>query len=802
MHDAPVIRFLNHVFAAVSIWSLRHRWWVFSSCLLILAASVLLSANVRMDNGFESFFNSNDPAYKAYLQYRDDFGSDEIAYLVYDASDYEHGVFNLELMQTIQALTTALDSGLPFVKEVRSLVNAEMIVGVEDGIEIIKLEDDFPETQDALLAFGQQVLSKEMYVGGLVSADGRYGAIQVDMLRSSIDPIEKIQVDPAKGTALENLYPQATDSAIAAVLAKPQFQQLKLHISGDVVLGSAFNRITYGDMYLAFSLCFLVIAVLLAVFFSGQIIGIIGPLAVVLLTIVITLGFMGSIGWDMDMMFAMTPTLITALGVANAVHIISEFRHYYAQTGDRQTALRQTFYLIGTPCLLTSLTTAAGFLSLSVSPIKAIEHMAIYTAMASIAAFFLSLSLLSFFLSFGKKAPAVQTVQQPQNRYIQTLLSGIANLNLRHYKAILFISALLTIGMGYGISRIEVDSNFLLDFSKDVPVRKATETVDDIMGGTGSLVYLFDTGTPDGIKNPALLKEMDQFQQYAANHSDMVKKTYSLANLIKDIHQGFHNNDPAYYAIPDDADLIAQYLLVYEVSGGEELHNFISNDQARAALEVRTRMANSSDFAALKQALDGFYQHTIDSSEADVQFTGMAALWLQLVDYITISQIYGAALAFTVITLIMCLIFRSVRIGLISMIPNIIPVTLTLGFMGWINLPLDYMKLLIAPVALSIAVDDTIHLMTRLHHEFRQSRNYSVALHRALSGVGRAITITSVILVAGFSMFAVSQMDSQFWFGTLLAGTILLALIADFLIVPSLILWLKPFGEESDEQTP
>lgn len=791
-----IISSLNHSFAKVGVWSLNNRWLVLLLCLSVLAISSYFATGVRMNNSFDAYFNEDDPAYKAYLQYRNDFGSDEIAFLLYDSSAYEHGVFDLNLMQTISALTQRLENELPFVKDVRSISNAEVLIPVDGGIEILKLEDNFPSTQDELLVFAEKFMSKTMYINGFVSADRQFGAIQIDMAKSSIDPIEEIRLDPNGGDGIENLYPQASDTAISNILADNAFQNIHFFVSGDVPLNAEFNRIAINDMTLTMSLAFLVVSLLLLYFFKGSVLGVLGPLSVVFLSIVITLGFMGVMGWDMDLMFSLVPTLLIAIGVAQAVHILSEFRIAYAKLHDRAAAIKETLELVGTPCLLTSLTTAAGFLAMSISPIKTIAHMAVYTGVAVIAAFFLSITLLIFFLSFGKAESAEKIAKKNENPFLENLLKNIALFTIQYPKQILLVF-FISLGLGgFGLTKIIVDSNFLTDFKKDEPIRVATEYIDNTMGGMGSLVYLFDSGEADGIKNPAVLREIEAVQKQLDAKFPLVQKTYSIVDLIKDINQTFHEGDSAFHSIPDSQELIAQYLLVYELSGGEELKQFISSDYSRANIEVRTQMSPSSDMAALKLSLDAYLnEHPLIATETKA--TGIGALWIQLMDYITESQLRGVLLAFTVITLMMCFIFRSLTVGLISMIPNIAPSLLTVGLMAWLGVNLDYTKLLVAPIAIGIAVDDTIHLLTRYHNEFAKRRNYEEALLAAMTNVGRALFITSIVLVAGFSMFTLATLESQTWFGILLTLTIIIALIADFFVMPALILVLKPFGKEN-----
>jgi predicted RND superfamily exporter protein len=177
-----------------------------------------------------------------------------------------------------------------------------------------------------------------------------------------------------------------------------------------------------------------------------------------------------------------------------------------------------------------------------------------------------------------------------------------------------------------------------------------------------------------------------------------------------------------------------------------------------------------------------------------VSYTGIGALWLSLMDYITESQIRGFLLAFTAIAAMMCLLFRSLRIGLLSMLPNLAPVTVGLGIMGWIDLPLDYQRLLMAPVAIGISVDFTIHLVTRYRHEFFEQGDYESALRASMEDVGRALLFTALVLVTGFLVFTASIMDAMASFGLLLAAAIVVALLANFFLMPALVMTFEPFG--------
>jgi predicted RND superfamily exporter protein len=352
-----------------------------------------------------------------------------------------------------------------------------------------------------------------------------------------------------------------------------------------------------------------------------------------------------------------------------------------------------------------------------------------------------------------------------------------------------------------GIARLEVDSNFLDEFGDEEPIRIATAYADDVMGGTASFVYLFETGEPDGIKDPDVLREMARLQNVADEYGGMVRKTYSLGDILMELNKAFHEEDPAHYALPEARELVAQYLLVYEMSGGDEAQDYVSSDYSRSRLEIRSKLVASSELRDMADTLNA-YLEAEPPKAAKVAATGMGELWLVMMEYITQSQIRGFLLAFTVIGLLLCILFRSVKTGLIAMAPNLSPAILTLGVMGWFDIPLDYVRLMIASVAIGISVDDTIHHVTRFHLEFKRCGSYERALHRSMNDVGRALFITSVVLVVGFLVNLGSRLDSIASFGALLATTIVVALVADFLLMPSLVLTLRPFGPERASADP
>ena len=347
---------------------------------------------------------------------------------------------------------------------------------------------------------------------------------------------------------------------------------------------------------------------------------------------------------------------------------------------------------------------------------------------------------------------------------------------------------------------MQVSFNFLEDFKPHTQFRQHTDYVQDVMGGMLNVVFIYEAQEPEGAKSAALLAHLESLQA-RAEESPLVRKTYSIVDIIKDINQSFHGDDPAYHRLPEDDELIAQYLLLYEISGGDELQDYMSGDYQRTTLELRVDMVDSATIGGLIGELQDYLQAN-PAPGARVEITGIGLLWLKMGDYIAQSQIEGYLLAFIFIAAILCLAFRSFKVGMLAMIPNLFPIVLILGVAGAMGMHLDYFRLLLATVAIGIAVDDTVHMTSRIRKEFRRCGNYEEAVSRGLVSVGRPIIITSAILSLAFLVYLVSDMEVLASFGILLSITIVTALLADLFLLPALVLTFRPFGNEREPELP
>ena len=793
---------VDNAFYQIADWSIRHRWLVAGFTVLLLAFGLFYASKAQVDQSIDSFFYKDDPSYLAYQQYLEDFVSDEVVYLMYSAPKTEHGPFDLEVMRTIAKLTDTLISEVPFARKATSLANVEFMRSVGDNdIEIDDLLMEFPASQQALLEIRDSVMAKPLYTNYLVSADAQYAAIILQMNVSSADAVEEITYDKAKGPAADNLYPAVSDRAIREILARPEFANAGIEyvMTGDVAMVTTYQKILVADTVFITSIALLLILILCAALISRSWAGIFGPLAVVAMSVILTLGVIGFTGWKINNFFTMLPTLLCAVGIAQSVHILLEYQRQLALTANPNQSIKAALHKVGGPCLMAAVTTAAGFAAMAVSDLRMIAEFAIYSAFGILATFIFSSTLLVVLLGGQPSEQGAKPKQGYQvNPRILKLIDHCIALNLGHPKVILGIFSIIFLFSFAGMSRLHNDFSFLHEFKPHVEWRVNTEKVEQEMGGTLRMSYLIDTQRADGIKDPQLLAHIEKIQNFAAQNP-VVVKTLSLADVFKDLNQTFHGGDKNYFTVPEQQDLLAQYFLVYEMSGGEELSEFVSDDFSRTVIEFQLEMGMASDVRALTQQIEGFIAEN-PLPNAVGNKTGIGLLWVTLADYIAKTQIESYLLVFSMIAIFMCVSFGSIKVGLLSMIPNLTPVVLAMGALGWANMPLDYMKLLLATIAIGIAVDDTIHLVTRYRARFYQTGSYTMGLQQGLRDVGPALIITSSILVISFATYLLSNTTILASFGLLLGGTIAAALLADLFLMPVLIMTVKPFGDEFEPQ--
>ena len=770
---------MNRFFERFATGVLKHKVIVLILILAVVAAFVSRIPKMHFITSFESFFVEDDAEIVTYDRFKAEFGNDKTIYALVEPK--QGPMFTLENMAILKKLTADLEDTIPYLDEVTSVANAEFIEGRNDTLLVYDLMDEFPQTEEALTAIKQKLLDREIYRNSIVSPDGEKTGILIKLLQPDGDPD----------------YENEVARAVRRVFAKADYQALDFHEVGAVLFDTEFQSNVKRETMKFFRLSVLLIAILLYLFVR-KLYAVYIPLAVVFTSVAMTFGLL-AMTTTMKVTCTIILPLIVTIGICDSIYIISVFRKKMTTAHSRDAAIVQALEHCGLPCLITSITTIMGFLALSCVPIIPVREAGLFCAFGTAMCFIMTMTMGIILLSFGKAASEKEkTGKTVVDDIYSRLMLKVAQFNIRHRNSILIVAAFLSAGCIAAASTIVIENNFLDYMGDEFEIKREIRYVDNTMCGSSTLELVFDTGRPDGIKRPGVLREIEKVQQFASR-DPLVMTTSSVVDVIKTINRTLHNEDADYYRIPETPEAVAQYLLMYESSGGDRLERVITFDYAKARLVLRTQSLGTSRALELYNHIQAFVSANV--IESTVVITGANALKVKVIDYILQAQITSVLLAFSMISVMMVIIFGSLRTGLIAMLPNIFPILFILGFIGATGRNLGMMNAMISAVVIGIAVDDTIHFFSHYRESRRRSKDAETALLSALEEVGRPMFFTSVALTLGFSVVMLSNMVNVAEFGVLISLAVLVSMISDFFIGSSLILRFKLFEKAANGES-
>jgi predicted RND superfamily exporter protein/outer membrane lipoprotein-sorting protein len=778
------------VSARVAEWvarvAVRYRLPILAGTLLAVAVCAWPAFHVPFDASAEIWFLENDPALTSYARFHQIFGNDEFVVLATNADGNpdvaghararraglphrgpEGTVFDNAILASLDRVTAMLDT-TAHVGRVMSLANYETIEGEGDDVRLVPAVPHLPMTAGELASARERVLADGLARGRVVSADGKVATVVAE-------------IDHRPG---EFRYKADLVKTVNAFLVREQREHgITYAFTGSAVLDNDIYADTRHDLRWNVPLLYLFITLFL-ILTIRSVPGVLLPMGVILSAVILDRALIPALGWKENSLATIIPLVLTAVGVADSVHIVVQYLNLRGGGLDGPNAARETVRRLFKPCLLTSLTTAVGFLSLLTAPLAPLQEMGALTAIGVTIAFLLSVFSLPAALSYLEGDYAAYAVRRRNSR-LMAAVDGLPALVRRRGTAILVVAGVVTVAAGVGIARLKVESNAIEFFRKSDPMRRVTEYIQDKIGGVGNLEVVVKTDGPGGIRDPEVLRAMDSLETHLRSIG-IVTDAFSVVDYLKEINQAMHGGDPAWRVVPRSPDLVAQYLLLYGASSPrEDLSNLVDLTQTTARVTARVKFASSTVYRRNVRELRAWLAGNFPA-KADVELTGLMMLYKNMGDYIITSQIRSFLAALVVITLTMALAFRSWRLGLLSMIPNVWPIAFTLGFMGWVGLRLDMVNAMVAAVAIGIAVDDTIHFIAKYIEAVDDDKDLLQAVAYAFHVSGRAIVFTSIILFAGFAVILRSTFLPSVWFALLAAITIVMALLADLFILPAI----------------
>ncbi len=731
----------------------------------------IFSLRIQLDQNPDKLIFQNDPQYPLLKAFFAEFGYDEILVAALSADD----VLKQENLEYIRRLTREIQE-LPWVDRVVSLANAEDIQTSDETLEVVPLLGPAPITEEQKRALRLRIQENPIYEGLLISRDEESALFDItlksditDAMRSrTIQSIERIFGEPGNGN---KFY-----LAGAPYGRHELFQCVRRDFSTLLPLGILLLILS---MYLSFRnyLCVLL------------------PFIAISLAVVWTIGSMQLMASQLNFLSVLIPTILFIIGTSDCIHILSQYQDCRYGCSTKQEALLETIRLMMPPCFLTTLTTIVGFSSLAISPIVPIAHFGLYSAVGIAFGYVLSITLIPIGFSVGDTRTF--SLSKPSTEAFLKVLMKINQMDRTHKSAILILSVLLGALGVYGTTKIHLETDLGRFFGNDFKGYSDVLYIEKRFGGIAPLYAVIDSEEEDGLKDPDLLRAIDRFSDYL-REQDGVDKVISASDLIKYMNYRFHDSDPAHRVIPDDRKQIAQLLLMASMSDdGEMLSRFFDDAYSKTSICIRFRHRELHRIDQMNGLIrsylrsDPYFQASTRSYSTGTTIM-FANTMVPIVDGLK-QSIFIASIA---IFALMILLFRSLRFALISMVPNLVPIVLTLGTMGLLKIPLNIATAPVAAIALGIAIDDTIHFLARFRREFRRERNYERAIENTLHSVGKPILITSIVLAAGFCIFLFSNFQPSQNLGILIGFAVIGAVFADLILLPVLLLVFKPLGKE------
>ena len=580
--------------------------------------------------------------------------------------------------------------------------------------------------------------------------------------------------------------------AVQRVVERYQADDFKLFIAGSPVITDVIKRSMMRDMSVFVRLVILTIGFALLVMFR-RLSGVIYPLIVVTMALLCTLGLMAIFGVPIKTPTTVLPSFILAVGVGASVHLLSMYYQGVNQNGDRQAAIREALGHSGLPIVMTGLTTAAGLLSFAAAEVAPVADLGIFSSIGVLLALIFTLLLLPALLAITPVRPNKKAGKSNSLEKGTAFFNQVADFSTSHPKAITLLTVLIIAVSLLGAFRLHFTHDVLVWLPEKLPIRVGTTVIDREMNGSVTMDVIVDTGRENGLYDLKILDGLDRLGKRVEGMSDQrwsVGKVTSVTDMLKEIHQALNGNRSAFYAIPRNPELIPQEFLLFENSGSDDLEDVVDSRFSQARFTIKGPWTDSVVYAGLVGKIDTMFKNEFQG-QADITVTGLTVLMAKTVSAAIKTMAQSYAVAGLVITVMMILLIGSIRVGLVSMIPNLLPICLTLGLMGWLDLPLDLFTMLIGSIAIGLAVDDTVHFMhnfRRYHYETGDTRQ---SVRMTLNTSGRAMLVTSLVLSLGFFIFLMASMNNLFYFGLLTGITIIAALVADFIVSPALMSLMK-----------
>lgn len=744
-------------------FTVRHPIWMALISIFFVVAAGAGAKHLTFEDDYRIFFSDDDPKVMAYEMVQNNFSeSHNIAFIL---APEEGDVFSEDMLPVIRELTEAAWQ-ISYSSRVDSITNFQHTWSEDDDLIVEDLfYEDTSTDAESLKRIKDIALNEPLLVKKLVSPQGHVTVVNVTF------QFPRIGLETEVVAEVRKLQAEFTS----------KYPELDIMLTGMVMLNNSFGEAGIHDNSTLVPLMFLVVLVLMMLLlrnFSG----ILATIVIVVVSIVSALGLTGWVGIALSGPSAASPIIILTLAVADCIHILSSMFFEMRRGTEKREALLDSIRINFQPVLLTSVTTAIGFLSMNFSEAPPFRDLGNIVAMGVMLACVFSLTLFPALLMILP----VKVKKQADTK--KDFMVSLAKFVTEKRKVLLPVMSIIIVGLVALLPKNTLDDNFVEYFDHTTEIRQSTDFLQDNLSGAVLMEVAIDSGESGGISENQYLEKLEAFSAWFVEQPE-VDHLSTLSDTLKRLNKNMHGDDPSYYRLPDEKEMTAQYLLLYEMSlpYGLDLTNQINLDKSATRILATLNNPSSTEILALEQRIKQWFEG--NAPDMTMLVTGPDVLLAHIGQNNIKSMLSGIAIALVLIAILIGFALRSFRFAVISLVPNMAPAAM--GFGAWyllggqVGLGLS----VVAGMTLGIVVDYTVHFLSKyLHARRNKQADTEAAVRYAFGNVGRALWVTTIVLVAGFSVMAQSVFKMNADMGFLTAVTIFIALIVDFFFLPPLLM--------------
>ena len=738
--------------------------WIVIAITIITGVLLFLvmKQNSRMETNLDKYMPQDHPAFVYSDMAEEWFGINDGIIV---AIENKNGIFNTETLDTLKQLTKKLQKMDEIEKaDVTSLYTADNIIGDEEGMDVKAFYKRVPKSKEKLDQLQANVRNNEMVYGRLVSTDETVTVI-----------IAEIRDD---------VFTQEFYNEVLDLIDSYQTDDISVHVAGRPIVEGTMALLGPADMMRMVPIVLLVITLVLF-FMLRSVKSTILTMAVVFFSVLWAFGAMALSGIPIYAVSTMIPVMLIAIGVADGIHLYSHLQLFLIKNpdADKKEATIDMIKNMWKPVVMTSITTAVGFISLLTSQVYPIKYFGIFTALGVLMAMVLSLTLIpAGIMAFG--LPKVKKPKNTEKDDDSSIAFRFASNVLKRKSVSIFVTIAIIVLSIIGMQKIWINSSFLEKFEKDSDIVLTDKFINAHFGGTTTLNLILDSeDKKDIFKEPAVLRLIDKMQSKLENDLQVVGNSFALTDYIKRMNKVMNADKEEFNTIPDSKDMVAQYLLLYEMSGDpENLNKVVDYDYSKANITFQLKSDNSKAINSAIAIIDTF-EDDFAKNGVSLKYAGSGYKGLVFTDLILEGQIMSLILSLIIVIVLLSFMFKKFVVGLIGAVPIIITALISFGTMGFLNIPLNTTTALLSSIAIGIGIDYAVHLIEQYRTNAEKTGDKILTAKKTMAHSGRAIIFNAIVVIAGFMVLLFSVFPPNRELGALVSLNMFTSLVGTLTIM-------------------